>query len=98
MMVYNKYSWLNLLSKVMKVELEHEDAPVLRLYSIRQFKCMLRSFAEVRIVPERFPVKTRLHGGIKGMLYNDLFVGAFNLLPKAIMRPFGWHIMAFARK
>ena len=27
--VYNRISWLNALSKVMKVPLEHEDAPVL---------------------------------------------------------------------
>lgn len=98
LMVYNKYSWLNILSKLTKVELEHEDAPVLRKYSIRQFKSMLRSFAEFRLVPERFPVKSRLHGGIKGTLYNELFVGGFNMLPKALIRPFGWHIMAFARK
>jgi ubiquinone/menaquinone biosynthesis C-methylase UbiE len=98
LMVYNKYSWLNLLSKLMKVELEHEDAPVLRMYSIRQFKRMLTPFAEVRIVPERFPVKTRLHRGIKATLYNDLFVKGFNCLPQAVIRPFGWHIMAFARK
>jgi 2-polyprenyl-3-methyl-5-hydroxy-6-metoxy-1,4-benzoquinol methylase len=98
LMVYNKYSWLPLLSKLMKVELEHEDAPVLRTYSVRQFRRMLSSFAEVRIVPERFPVKTRLHRGIKATLYNDIFVQGFNLLPKAMVRPFGWHIMAFARK
>jgi hypothetical protein len=47
---------------------------------------------------ERFPVKSRLHGGLKGMLYNTLFVGAFNAVPKCIVRPFGWHIMAFASK
>lgn len=98
LMVYNKYSWLNLLSKLMRVALEHEDAPVLRLYSIKQFKTMLSSFAEVRIVPERFPVKTRLHRGPKATLYNDLFVTGFNSLPKRVIRPFGWHIMAFARK
>ena len=33
-MVYNRVSWLNALSKVMKVALEHEDAPVLKKYSI----------------------------------------------------------------
>ena len=33
-MVYNRVSWLNALSKVMKVPLEHEDAPVLKKYSI----------------------------------------------------------------
>src|SRR5436189_2123003 len=32
--VYNRVSWLNALSKLMKVGLEHEDAPVLLKYSI----------------------------------------------------------------
>ncbi len=98
MMVYNKVSWLNLLSKVMKVELEHEDAPMLQLYSIKQFRAMLKPFSEVRIIPERFPVKTRLHHGLKATLYNDIFVKAYNALPKATVRPLGWHLMAFARK
>ncbi|MBN1249986.1 MAG: class I SAM-dependent methyltransferase [Anaerolineae bacterium] len=98
LMVYNRVSWLNLLSRVMKVELEHEDAPVLRMYSIKQFRGMLVPFTEVRIVPERFPVKTRLHSGIKATLYNDLFVKGFNCLPMGVIRPFGWHLMAFARK
>jgi ubiquinone/menaquinone biosynthesis C-methylase UbiE len=98
LMVYNRISWLNMLSKVMKVELEHEDAPVLRLYSIKEFRRMLQPFAEVRIIPERFPVKTRLHHGIKATLYNDIFVKGFNLLPRAWIRPFGWHLMAFATK
>jgi ubiquinone/menaquinone biosynthesis C-methylase UbiE len=97
-MVYNRISWLNLLSQVTKVELEHEDAPVLRKYSIAEFKQLLKPFQSVRIVVERFPVKSRLHGGLKGMLYNTLFVGAFNAVPKCLVRPFGWHIMAFASK
>jgi 2-polyprenyl-3-methyl-5-hydroxy-6-metoxy-1,4-benzoquinol methylase len=98
LMVYNRYSWLNLLSKLMKVGLEHEDAPVLRLYSIKQFRNLLAPFVQLRIVPERFPVKTRLHRGIKATLYNNLFVKGFNFLPKAVIQPFGWHIMAFAYK
>ena len=98
LMVYNKYSWLNALSKLMKVELEHEDAPVLHKYSIEELKELLKPFAQVRIVPERFPVKTRLHRGLKATIYNDLFVTGFNLLPRALVRPFGWHIIAFARK
>jgi ubiquinone/menaquinone biosynthesis C-methylase UbiE len=97
-MVYNRISWLNLMSQVTKVELEHEDAPVLRKYSIAEFKQLLKPFQCVRIVVERFPVKSRLHGGLKGMLYNTLFVGTFNAVPKCIVRPFGWHIMAFATK
>ena len=74
-MVYNRISWLNGLSKVMKVALEHEDAPVLRKYTIGEFQALLAPFAESRIVPERFPVKSRLHGGWKGAAFNTLFVG-----------------------
>jgi SAM-dependent methyltransferase len=93
--VYNRVSWLNALSRVTKVELEHVDAPVYRKYSIGEFRSLLKEFARVRIVPERFPVKTRLHGGLKGAVYNTLFVGAFNAMPRPLVRRFGWHLLAF---
>jgi SAM-dependent methyltransferase len=96
--VYNRVSWLNALSKLMKVGLEHEDAPVLLKFSIGEFRRLLGGFREVRIVPERFPVKSRLHGGWKGAIYNGLFVGAFNALPRSVVRRFGWHLLAFCRK
>ena len=96
-MVYNRISWLNGLSKLMNVDLEYEDAPVLKKYSIPEFKRLLSSFRETRIVPERFPVKSRLHGGWKGFCFNHLFVGTFNTLPRAWVRPLGWHLMAFCK-
>jgi len=98
MMVYNKYSWLNLMRNVTKVPLEHEDAPVLKKFSASELKQMLRPFQDYRIIPERFPVKTRLHSGWKARLFNNVFVGAFNLMPRPWIRPFGWHLMAFAVK
>jgi SAM-dependent methyltransferase len=93
--VYNRVSWLNALSRVTKVDLEHVDAPVLRKYSIGEFRHLLTDFATVRIEPERFPVKTRLHGGLKGALYNTCFVGLFNAMPRSLVRRFGWHLLAF---
>jgi hypothetical protein len=96
-MVYNRISWLNALSKVMKVPLEHEDAPVLKKYSIGEYRRLLDVFSRVQIVPERFPVRSRLHGGWKGFVYNHFFVDPFNLVPRAWVRPFGWHLMAFCR-
>ena len=96
--VYNRISWLNALSKLMKVGLEHDDAPVLLKLSIGEFRRLVSGFREVRIVPERFPVKSRLHGGWKGAVYNGLFVGTFNALPKQLVQRFGWHLLAFCRK
>ncbi|MFO7888920.1 MAG: hypothetical protein R6V04_01120, partial [bacterium] len=97
-MVYNRKGWLNVLSKLMKVGLEHEDAPVLDMYTIDEFKELLSGFREVKIIPERFPVKTRLHRGIKAFFYNTVFVNMFNLIPRSLVRPLGWHIMAFCIK
>lgn len=96
--VYNRISWLNGLSKLMKVGLEHEDAPVLVKFSLGEFRRLLSSFREAKIVPERFPVKSRLHGGWKGALYNGAFVGTFNALPRPLVQRFGWHLLAFCRK
>jgi SAM-dependent methyltransferase len=96
--VYNRVSWLNALSKVMKVGLEHDDAPVLLKFSIGEFRTLVSGFREVRIVPERFPVRSRLHGGWKGAVYNGVFVGTFNALPKSLVQRFGWHLLAFCRK
>lgn len=97
-MVYNRKGWLNWMSKIFRVKLEHEDAPVLKKYSISEFRRMLDRFSTVRIVPERFPVKSRLHRGIKGFLFNTFFIGLFQLIPKPLVKNSGWHIMAFAIK
>jgi SAM-dependent methyltransferase len=96
--VYNRISWLNALSKLMKVGLEHEDAPVLKKYSAAEFRALLTGFRDVRLVFERFPVRSRLHGGVKGMLFNTCFVGTFNALPRVWVRRFGWHLLAFCTK
>lgn len=98
LMVYNKYSWLNALAKVTPADLEHVDAPGFATYSSHSFRAMLADFNAVRIIPERFPVKTQLHGGLQARLYNDLFVGTFNAVPQALVRWSGWHLMAFATK
>lgn len=96
-MVYNRISWLMAMSRVMQVPLEHQDAPGLRMYSIPEYRELLRGFRTVEIIPERFPVASRLHHGWKATLYNSFFVGAFNLVPRAVVRRFGWHLMAICR-
>jgi ubiquinone/menaquinone biosynthesis C-methylase UbiE len=97
-MVYNRVSWLNAMSKLTNVGLEHADAPVLKKYSIPEFRALLAPFAQTEIIPERFPVKSRLHKGWKGNAFNTMFVGTFNALPKALVSRYGWHLMAFCKK
>jgi hypothetical protein len=82
----------------MKTPLEHEDAPVLKRYSISEFRALVGRFSTVEIVPERFPVRSRLHKGWKGTAFNTFFVGTFNALPRAWVRPFGWHLLAICTR
>jgi ubiquinone/menaquinone biosynthesis C-methylase UbiE len=96
--VYNRISWLNALSKLMKVDLEHVDAPVLRKYTHGEFARLLSGFSRVTLVTERFPVRSRLHGGWKGALFNGVFVGTFNALPRAWVERLGWHLLAICTK
>jgi len=95
---YNRRSWLNALSKVMKTPLEHEDAPVLKRYSAAEFSALLKPFSKVDLIFERFPVRSRLHKGWKGLAFNTFFVGTFNALPRSWVRKYGWHLLASCRK
>lgn len=97
LMIANRRSWMNVLRHVMHVEVDYEDAPVYRPRSLAEFRALLQPFRRVELRPERFPVPTLVHRGAKAMLYNRVFVGAFNALPRALTRPTGHHLLAYCR-
>ena len=98
LMTVNRHSWMNALRHVMKVDIDHLDSPVFRHMTTREFRELLQEFADVQLVPERFPVATKVHGGAKARLFNAVFVGGFNALPRSWTRGTGHHLMAFCRK
>ena len=98
LMTLNRHSWLYFMHKVAKVKIDHLDSPVYHRYSIGEFRNMLAPFDDVRIVPERFPVPTKVHGGLKARLFNGGFVSVFNKLPPSWTRRTGHHLIAFCRK
>ncbi len=96
-MCYNRRSWLSLMTKVTKVPLEHDDSPVFCPRTSGELKRILAPFETVKIRGERFPVRSRLHKGLKGFLYNRIFVPFFTILPRPLVRRWGWHLMAYCR-
>ena len=68
------------------------------MYSIDEFRGLLARFSQADNCSRAFPVKSRLHRGAKAYLYNTLFVGLFNAVPRAVVRRYGWHLMAFCEK
>ena len=97
-MLYHRDSWLMAMSRVTSVGLEHQGAPAFRTYGQDEARQLLGAFRSIRIVPERFPVASKLHRGWKAAAYNRCFVPAFNALPKPLTRRWGWHLMIWAGK
>lgn len=98
LMTVNRHSWLNVMHKLMNVEIDHLDSPVFYKYTRREFRDLLSAFDDVTIVAERFPVPTKVHEGFKAKMYNGLFVQLFNRLPRRWIRWSGHHLIAFASK
>lgn len=98
LMTVNRNSWLNTMKKIANVQIDHLDAPVFYQLSIADYQELLSPFPSVEILPERFPVRTKVHEGLKAKLFNTLFVDVFNMLPRSITRKSGHHLMAFCRK
>jgi len=98
LMAINNRSWLMLMHKLLKTEIDYMDAPVFQCFTAAAMRQLLSSFEQVQIIPERFPVRTRIHKGIKARLYNLLFVDIFNTLPHHWVHWSGHHLLAYAEK
>jgi SAM-dependent methyltransferase len=99
-MLYNRNSWFNFVAWLSGTNVEHKDkdAPIIRKYTASECRKLFHRFAEVDIHLDRFPKKTVKFGNAFAKLNNYLLVPFFSILPDAIRRPLGWHIMIRARK
>ncbi|HEX9665252.1 MAG TPA: class I SAM-dependent methyltransferase [Thermodesulfobacteriota bacterium] len=98
LIVFNRYSWLNLAAKLSGENLLHQRAPVFNLYSAKEFGKLLSCFKELAITTERLPTKTTGYPGFFVSMYNHLFVPAVKLVPETMLKSIGAHIVARAVK
>lgn len=98
LMMVNANSWMRAMHKAMKVEIDHLRSPVFHWYAPAGFARMLEPFAKVDLRFERFPVRTKVHGGIKARIYNLAFVDLFNALPRTLVARTGHHMLGFVTK
>jgi len=99
-MLYNRISWFNFVAWISGTNVEHkdEDAPIIRKYSASECRKLFHRFENVEIHVDRFPKRTVKFDNAFAKLNNYLLVPFFAILPDAIRRPLGWHIMIRAQK
>ncbi len=99
-MLYNKYSWYNLLHLLSGTNIEHQekDPPVIKMYSKKQVLSLFTEFSSVETDISGLPAKTGKRKGFFAALYNSIFVPACRLVPASIMNQFGFHIVIRATK
>lgn len=98
LMSINRHSWLYTMHRLLKVKIDYLDAPVFHTFSPREFRALLSPFSKQRQITERFPVRTKVHKGLKARLFNTLFVDLFNALPRRWTQGLGYHLLAFGKK
>ena len=98
--LYHRRSWYWLLSRLggTKIESDLGDPGINRVHSLREVRELFKDFSQVRITLDRFPKRTERRRGMTAFLFNWVFVPIANLIPKPLMRPFGWHIVVKAVK
>ena len=62
---------------------EEKDAPLIKLYSVKEIRKMFEKFSRVEIETDRFPTKTIKRSGVLARLYNYGFVPLCQVVPKA---------------
>jgi 2-polyprenyl-3-methyl-5-hydroxy-6-metoxy-1,4-benzoquinol methylase len=99
-MLYNRVSWFNFVAWLSGTNVEHKDkdAPIIRKYTTSECRSLFSRFGTVSIHVDRFPKRTLKHDNLFAKLNDYLLVPFFEVLPDAIRRPFGWHIMIRATK
>lgn len=98
--LYHRRSWFWLLKSLSgtKVESEAGDPPINRVHRVKEVKRLCRRFSRVVTRLERFPQQTRRRKGTSAFLFNWIFVPLTRVIPRPLMRPFGWHIVVKALK
>ena len=99
-MLYNRHSWFNLVALLSRTPIEHpeREAPIVRRYSVGECRRLFRKFQRVEIRVERFPKPTLKFDNLLAKLNNYVLVPLFRVVPYALKRPWGWHIMIRATK
>ncbi|HSE89966.1 MAG TPA: class I SAM-dependent methyltransferase [Candidatus Binatia bacterium] len=99
-MFWNRISWYPLLVRLSGGHFDHEekDAPLIKLYSAKEIRKMFEKFSTVEIETDRFPTKTIKRAGLLATVYNYGLVPLCRLIPKRLIKPFGFHIIVEAVK
>lgn len=99
-MMYNKYSWFPFFAKIsgMNYENQDKDPPIVHICSVSQIRRWFAGFSEVNIMIDRFPTTVEGRTGILVWLYNFILVPGFQIIPKSLIRPFGFHVIVKAIK
>ena len=98
--LYHRRSWYWLLSRLSgtKVESYLGDPGTNRVHSLDEVGELFKSFSRIEITLDRFPRQTKRRRGVAAFLFNWIFVPLASLIPRFVMRPFGWHIIVKAIK
>jgi ubiquinone/menaquinone biosynthesis C-methylase UbiE len=98
--LYHRRSWFYMLHKLggYNIEFASDDAPIINAYTRKDLKNLFTRFSNIQIDCEYYYPERTNRSGVLASLYNGLFVPGMKILPEALVRNFGWHLVLRASK
>ncbi len=98
--LYHRHSWFYLLQKISgtNIEFEDQDAPIINTYTRKEMKSLFSKFRDISVSVEYYRPKPTKRAGVLPFLFNNVFVNGTKIIPSAIMKNFGWHLVLTGTK
>jgi ubiquinone/menaquinone biosynthesis C-methylase UbiE len=98
--LYHRRSWFYMLHKLGRynIEFASDDAPIINAYTRKDLKNLFGRFSNIQIDCEYYYPEPTNRSGVLASLYNSLLVPGIKMLPKGLVRNFGWHLVLRANK
>jgi ubiquinone/menaquinone biosynthesis C-methylase UbiE len=97
---YRKPSWMYLLHRYGRENIEHTDAdpPVNDFYTEKEILAMFDGFEIVEAVPEHYRALPVCRSGVKAALYRYGFRPLYNAIPESIAKKFAYKLSVISIK
>ena len=98
--LYHRRSWFYLLHRLSgtNIEFPDRDAPIINAYTKKELRTLFRHFRDIRVDCAQYRAHRTNRGGLAAVLYNGVFVPVANVVPAALIRGLGWHLVLTAAK
>ena len=98
--LYHRRSWFYFLHRLsgVSIEFQADEAPIINAYTKRELRQLFAKFRDVHVDCEYYYPKPSKRKGLAASLFNRMLVPLVRLLPRFLVKNYGWHLVLTGTK